>query len=49
MMQNGMSLEEAHDSVLQVYPVGSNYAPEVIKEYHLYFSDAYFEYWGISR
>jgi RHS repeat-associated protein len=49
LMRAGLSQEEAHQAVLAVYPPGSNYSPEVIKEYSGYFSDTYFKYWGIDR
>jgi hypothetical protein len=49
LMRTGLSQEEAHQAVLKVYAPGSNYSPEVIKEFSEYFSDVYFKYWGISR
>jgi len=49
LVRGGLSQEAAHASVLKVYPPGSNYSPEVIKEFSDHFSDAYFQYWGITR
>jgi hypothetical protein len=49
LTSGGVSREAAHQAVLKVYPPGSHYSPEVTKEFSDHFSDAYFNYWGISR
>lgn len=49
LVRSGLSLEAAHAEVLNVYPPGSNFSPEVIKEFSDHFSNAYFQFWGITR
>ncbi len=49
LVRGGLSQEEAHQAVVTVFPHGSNYSPDVIRQFSTYFSDTYFKYWGMTR
>ena len=46
---NGMGVGPAHELVLETYPAGSTYSPEVILEFEEWFSDTILDYWGLER
>ena len=46
---NGMDQWDAHELVLEDIPVGANFDPEVLIEYSEWFSQPYFDYWGMTK
>jgi len=49
LVGSGMDQAAAHAQVLQTIPVGANYSPAVLKQYSEWFSQAYFDYWGLTK
>jgi RHS repeat-associated protein len=45
----GMEQSLAHVKVLQTIPVGSNYSPAVLVQFSEWFSQAYFDFWGMVK
>jgi RHS repeat-associated protein len=48
-VRDGMTQAQAHEAVYQVYPPGSNYSPDVMRQLPEYFNAGDRSYWGIKR
>lgn len=45
----GMDQYAAHNRVLEDIPLGANFDPEVLMEHSEWFSQPYFDYWGLTK
>ncbi len=46
---DGMEQFAAHNRVLEDIPLGANFDPEVLVEHSEWFSQPYFDYWGMTK
>jgi hypothetical protein len=49
LVSGGMAQPIAHQAVLKQVPLGSNYSPEVLRRFSEWFSQPYFDYWGLKK